>query len=341
MDDKILRKPVLEDYGETRVAANSSTSYTANLQTGNVFEITLTGNCAFTFSNPPASGTAGSFTLILKQDGTGGRTVTWPAAVDWQSGSAPTVLAHANAINIYTFMTTDGGTTWYGMLSWEEDPANIPEVPNITLVDYVNAATVNSDTWTLTGRTFGALATTYSRHLILVVTCQDSGNVNAAYDAAFTFTSTIGGVSATINNQGSSADEDAYNGVSGGVAIGIASENTQTTGTIVVTLGNYNYTMNTYSMALYRAVGLTSATPGTTPTGTTNLTLVVPSNGFGVVGAIDASLAFASCGAFSGTGATGVYDGAGGAAMYRTTSGSVVHDSTNATLFRGATWTLQ
>ncbi len=115
MDDKVLQKPVLRDYGETLVTANSSTAYTVDLTASNVLKITMTGNCTFTFSNPPASGTAGSFTLILIQDGTGSRTATWPAAVKWAGGTAPTLTTTATTgTDILTFITVDGGTTWYG-----------------------------------------------------------------------------------------------------------------------------------------------------------------------------------------------------------------------------------
>ncbi|MEK7179061.1 MAG: hypothetical protein AAB727_02280 [Patescibacteria group bacterium] len=117
MDDKTLQKPVLKDYGETRIAENSSTAYTIDLTRGNVYEVTLTASCTFTFSNPPASGTAGSFTLILKQDATGSRGVTWPTSVQWENGSAPAITGTASATDILTFTTTNGGTAWYGFLS--------------------------------------------------------------------------------------------------------------------------------------------------------------------------------------------------------------------------------
>jgi len=35
--------------------------------------------------------------LTLIQDGTGGRTVTWPATVKWPGGVAPTLTTTANA----------------------------------------------------------------------------------------------------------------------------------------------------------------------------------------------------------------------------------------------------
>lgn len=107
----------IENYYETRIQANTGTAYAINLSTGNVFELTLTGNCTFTFTNPPASGKTGSFTLILKQDATGSRTRTWPASVKWPGGVAPTLSTTANRVDILTFFTLDGGTTWYGSLA--------------------------------------------------------------------------------------------------------------------------------------------------------------------------------------------------------------------------------
>ena len=77
----------------------------------------MTGNCTYTFSNPPASGVAGSFTLIQKQDATGNRTVTWPASVKWRHGArlgTPVGSTIANGIAVYTFITTDAGTVWLG-----------------------------------------------------------------------------------------------------------------------------------------------------------------------------------------------------------------------------------
>ena len=125
MDDKVLEQPVLKDYGETVVTANSGTTYTIDLSEGNVFNITLTDNCAFTFANPPASGTAGSFTLILTQDATGGRTVTWPGAVNWPGGRAPAVSPTASAADIMSFVTVNAGVVWFGALAL----ANVDTAP--------------------------------------------------------------------------------------------------------------------------------------------------------------------------------------------------------------------
>jgi hypothetical protein len=96
-------------YTEEVATANTSTAYTIDLLGGTVQILTLTGNCTFTF---PTATAGKSFTLLLKQDGTGSRTVTWPAAVKWPSGTAPTITATASKLDKYVF--TADGTNWYG-----------------------------------------------------------------------------------------------------------------------------------------------------------------------------------------------------------------------------------
>ena len=116
--DQIISKAVFKDVGET-LATNGTSGSTAtiDLEDGNFHKVTLTANCTFTFSNPPASGTAGSFTLFLVQDGTGSRTVTWPGSVDWAAATAPTLTTTAAAVDVLTFITLDGGTVWNGFVA--------------------------------------------------------------------------------------------------------------------------------------------------------------------------------------------------------------------------------
>jgi hypothetical protein len=73
---------------------------------------TLTGNVTYTFTALDVTGGAASLTLRLIQDGTGGRTVTWPAGVLWPGGTAPTLSTAASAIDIITFYWD--GTNYYG-----------------------------------------------------------------------------------------------------------------------------------------------------------------------------------------------------------------------------------
>jgi hypothetical protein len=103
-------------YNESYVAVTSSgAATTVNCEQGNTFSHTLTENTTFTFSNPPASGTAYSMSVEIIQDaGASGFTVTWPASVDFPAATAPTLTATASAVDVFVFTTRDGGTTWYG-----------------------------------------------------------------------------------------------------------------------------------------------------------------------------------------------------------------------------------
>ena len=105
--DQLITRPVLKDYGETKVAM---AAHAVDLSLGNVQTYTLSGNQTLTFTNPPATGTSGSFTLIVTNGGSA--TLTWPPAVDWAAATAPTLTAAG--IDVLTFTTIDGGTIWYG-----------------------------------------------------------------------------------------------------------------------------------------------------------------------------------------------------------------------------------
>lgn len=119
MANNVLSNPKFISYKEVVVANTITTStHTIDLSLSNVFDLTL-ANAAITlsFSNPPASGNAYSFTLYCKQDATGSRVITWPATVKYPNASTPTMSTGANKIDIFSFFTLDGGTIYAGALS--------------------------------------------------------------------------------------------------------------------------------------------------------------------------------------------------------------------------------
>jgi hypothetical protein len=118
MGDNLIERPVIKDYGETRTTPSiSAGTLTLNLENGNVFGVALNANITtLTIQNPSASGTACSFTLAFTADGTP-RTVTWGASVKWAGGTAPTLTSTNTKVDIFTFVTWDAGTTWYGFVS--------------------------------------------------------------------------------------------------------------------------------------------------------------------------------------------------------------------------------
>jgi hypothetical protein len=96
-------------YTEEVATANTGAAYTIDLTGGSVQVLTLTASCTFTF---PTATAGRGFILLLKQDATGSRTATWPAAVKWPSGTAPTITSTASKLDKYVF--TADGTNWYG-----------------------------------------------------------------------------------------------------------------------------------------------------------------------------------------------------------------------------------
>ena len=115
---KLAEKPEIKNYSETRVAATGVKGTRAlNINDGNVFDMTLSGNTTFTFTNPAASGKSCSFTLILRQPSTL-RTVTWPSSVKWDGDEIPEFVVSKTAV--LTFVTVNGGTRWYGMIAGTE-----------------------------------------------------------------------------------------------------------------------------------------------------------------------------------------------------------------------------
>ena len=90
-----------------------SGAVTLDLSNADFFKLNQSGggNITISFSNPPATGTVAFFTVEITGSGT--LTVSWPAAVKWAGGSAPNQSDNSN-VDVYTFYTTDGGTTYYG-----------------------------------------------------------------------------------------------------------------------------------------------------------------------------------------------------------------------------------
>ena len=102
--------PSVTNYTETLYAANTGTAITVSLANGTVQIITLTANATITM---PTAAAGKSFILLLRQDATGSRSVTW-TTVNWASGTAPTITGTASKQDIYSFFSD--GTSWYGVV---------------------------------------------------------------------------------------------------------------------------------------------------------------------------------------------------------------------------------
>lgn len=112
MADNNLIRPKLMDYAiKGSALGNTGTAATINFESANFFSATSTAATTWAFTNPVASGDFGGFVLELTNGGA--YTQAWPAAVDWPSGTAPTLTASGK--DILVFVTRDAGTTYHGM----------------------------------------------------------------------------------------------------------------------------------------------------------------------------------------------------------------------------------
>src|SRR3989344_7326399 len=121
MEEGRIGRAILKDYGETLVGGaggvETGATETLDVESGNVFHLVLTADCTFNFNNPSPVGTACTFTLILRQDAVGGRSVIWPSTVVWVAGDEPTLTTEKNRYDILTFTTTDAGSRWLGFVT--------------------------------------------------------------------------------------------------------------------------------------------------------------------------------------------------------------------------------
>jgi hypothetical protein len=112
MADNNLIRPKLLDYAiKGSALGDTGTAATINFESANFFSATSTAATTWAFSNPVASGDFGGFVLELNNGGA--YTQTWPAAVDWPAGTAPTLTASGK--DLLVFVTRDGGTIYHGM----------------------------------------------------------------------------------------------------------------------------------------------------------------------------------------------------------------------------------
>ena len=108
LTNKTLTNPTITNYTETLYSANTGTAITVDLANGTIQKLTLTGNATITM---PTATAGKSFVIILAQDGTGSRTVTWSTVV-WPSATAPTITSTASKRDIFSFFSD--GTSWFG-----------------------------------------------------------------------------------------------------------------------------------------------------------------------------------------------------------------------------------
>ena len=125
LQDNTLSRVEFLDYFERFVDlgdfASKGSPIPIDLSTGQVFrtKYTLAGT-GLSVTNVPDNGNANAvgFSLLFVGDGTA-RTMTWNignTAASWAGGVAPTYTSTLNKIDVFSFLSRDGGSTWLGFV---------------------------------------------------------------------------------------------------------------------------------------------------------------------------------------------------------------------------------
>ena len=94
------------NYSETTITDQATSTWDASTQ--DVAKVTLAGNRTL---GSASSGTTGQFiSLLIIQDGTGSRTLTWNAAYEFASDTAPTLTTTASKGDVFVFRYN--GSKW-------------------------------------------------------------------------------------------------------------------------------------------------------------------------------------------------------------------------------------
>lgn len=97
---------------------------TIDVSLARVFTGTNSAISTIAFSNVPATFPNGAnvpvVRLLLILTNGGANAITWPAAVTWLAGSAPTLKV--SGVDVLELTTRDGGTTWYAQPRYLRNP---------------------------------------------------------------------------------------------------------------------------------------------------------------------------------------------------------------------------
>jgi len=106
MDERTLQ--LVED--KTIDDAVDGSTVTFDLGERLAWRVQIAGNRTLALDNVRAGV---PFTIIIQQDGTGSRTVTWWSGIEWPYDVAPTLTTAANKHDAFVFIPKPGSTTTF------------------------------------------------------------------------------------------------------------------------------------------------------------------------------------------------------------------------------------
>lgn len=156
------------------VAADGAT-VTFDSALGNVFKTTLGGNRAAALANM----VDGSWNEIyITQDGTGGRTLTWPSNIKWEGGGAPTLSTAPNATDKVFLRYDLAITTWIGEFSRNFGTSGGGTISDIVL----SGGNVDVDAFALAGSPASAVTFTLRVGVGVVVQASSAASPAINFD---------------------------------------------------------------------------------------------------------------------------------------------------------------
>lgn len=119
LNSGVIQNTIIKNYSESlQNVSISSAILSLNLSSGNVFRTTLDSNITgIVINSVYPSGNTHSFTMIMDY-ASSGVSVIWPSNILWNggSGSLPIIGSGIGRSAILSFMTNNGGNTYYGFV---------------------------------------------------------------------------------------------------------------------------------------------------------------------------------------------------------------------------------
>lgn len=110
---RFLSKVQADSHFGTLQADADGATITFDLAVSDKHTVTLGGNRTLALANASAGQ---AFLVVLVQDATGSRTVTWWTGILWPGGTVPTLTTTAGKADVFSFICTAAGA-YYGFLA--------------------------------------------------------------------------------------------------------------------------------------------------------------------------------------------------------------------------------
>lgn len=111
LTNKVLTKPTINGSIQAYTNDSDGATITFDMGSSNLHNVTLAGSRTLAVTGVS---TGQAFLVILKQDASGSRTVTWWSGIVWAGATVPTITTTASRYDIFAFVYD--GTRYFGSI---------------------------------------------------------------------------------------------------------------------------------------------------------------------------------------------------------------------------------